>query len=43
MADIDAVIDKCIDDIWATYDKDGSGALDKDETRNFVKQTLTDM
>ena len=36
MADIDAVIRKCVDDIWAEYDKDGSGALDRDETKKFV-------
>ena len=36
MADIDAGIRKCVDDIWAEYDKDGSGALDRDETKKFV-------
>ena len=40
---IDAVIKKCVDDIWAEYDVDGSGALDKDETKKFVKKTLCDM
>ena len=43
MADIDAVIRKCVDDIWAEYDKDNSGALDKDETKRFVKNTLSEM
>ena len=43
MSDIDSVIQKCVDDIWATYDKDGNGALDKEETKNFVKATLTEM
>ena len=33
---IDAVIKKCVDDIWNEYDVDGSGALDKDETKKFV-------
>ena len=36
MADIDAVIRKCVDDIWAEYDKDNSGYLDKDEAKKFV-------
>lgn len=29
MADIDSIIEKCIDDIWKQYDKDASGFLDK--------------
>ena len=40
---IDAVIAKCVDDIWAEYDKDNSGTLDKEETKLFVKKTLVDM
>ena len=40
---IDAVIAKCVDDIWAEYDKDGNGNLDKEETKAFVKKTLCDM
>ena len=43
MADIDSVIRKCVDDIWDEYDKDNSGALDKDETKEFVKNTLSEM
>ena len=43
MADLDEVIRNCVDDIWAQYDVDNSGFLDKDETRNFVKKTLHDM
>ena len=43
MADIDAVIKKCVDDIWLEYDKDGSGALDKEETKKFVDNTLSEM
>merc|ERR1711966_475891 len=43
MSNIDAVIKKCVDDIWAEYDKDNSGALDKEETKAFVKKTLCDM
>ena len=33
-------IQAVIDQIWDTYDKDKSGALDKDETKAFVKDTL---
>ena len=40
---IDAVISKCVEDIWAEYDKDKSGLLDKEETKLFVKSTLTAM
>jgi Ca2+-binding EF-hand superfamily protein len=43
MSDIDGIIEKCIDDIWKTYDKDNSGFLDKLETKAFVKNTLTEM
>ena len=42
-ANIDAVIKKCVDDIWNTYDTDGRGTLEKDETREFVKKTLLEM
>ena len=43
MSDIDSIIEKCIDDIWKTYDKDNSGYLDKQETKQFVKNTLSEM
>ena len=43
MADIDAVIKKCVDDIWKDYGKKGSDSLSKDETRKFVMETLTSM
>lgn len=42
-SDIDKIIENCIDDIWKNYDKDNSGFLDKDETKAFVKNTLTEM
>jgi len=29
-----------IDQIWDTYDVDRSGALDKEETKKFVQDTL---
>ena len=43
MADIDAVIKKCVDDIWKDYGKKGSDSLSKDETRKFVMETLASM
>ena len=43
MADIDAVIQKCVEDIWREYDKDNSGSLDKEETKTFVLNTLQEM
>ena len=38
MADIDAVIRKCVDDIWAEYDTDNSGSIEKDEMAVFIKK-----
>ena len=40
---IDAVIKKCVEDIWKEYDADKSGTLDKEETRQFVQKTLVSM
>ena len=37
----DQAILEMIDNIWDQYDEDGSGDLDKDETRRFVEETLT--
>ncbi|OQS04408.1 hypothetical protein THRCLA_20891 [Thraustotheca clavata] len=37
MADVQAAIDKCIADIWATFDQDNNGYLDREETRNFIE------
>ena len=42
-SEIDQVIAKCVDEIWAKYDVDNSGALDKEETKKFVQDTLSDM
>ena len=39
---IEQVIATCVEDIWKQYDKDNSGALDKEETKNFVKATLSE-
>ena len=43
MADMDAVITKCVNDIWHDYDTNGDGILDKEETKAFVRETLQDM
>ena len=43
MSEIDSVIEKCVEEIWNKYDDDGNGYLDKEETKHFVKDTLTDM
>ncbi len=36
----DQAIQSVIDQIWYTYDTDQSGALDKQETKKFVQDTL---
>ncbi len=43
MSDLDKVIKRCVDDIWREYDQDASGELDKEETRQFVFDTLREM
>ena len=40
---LNSVIEKCVNDIWQEYDKDGNGYLDKEETKAFVKNTLSEM
>ena len=42
-SEIDTVIGKCVEEIWNKYDVDNSGALDKEETKKFVQDTLSDM
>ena len=32
-----------IDQIWETYDVDKSGALDREETKKFVQDTLSQL
>ena len=41
--EIEQVIAKCVDEIWKKYDDDDNGYLDKEETKKFVKDTLSDM
>ena len=40
MANVDQVIQRCVDDIWDEYDKDKNNTLDKEECRNFVINTI---
>ena len=32
-----------VNELWEVYDKDGSGALDKTETKKFMVATLKEM
>ena len=41
--EIDDIIRKCVNEIWIKFDRDDSGALDKEETKIFVVDTLSDM
>jgi len=43
MSDIDAIIRKCVDDIWNDYGKPGSNSLTKEEAKTFVSSTLKDI
>jgi hypothetical protein len=38
--DINEILKSCIDEIWGEYDTDGSGVLEKPETRIFVNDIL---
>ena len=42
-SEIDNVSAQCVDEMWGEYDTDGNGNLDKDETKQFVRDTLSDM
>ena len=39
---IDDIISACIDKIWATYDEDNSGYLDRAEAKKFVIESMRD-
>ena len=41
--EIEAVVMKCVEDIWVKYDDDSNGYLDTNETMQFVKDTLSNM
>ena len=34
---------KCVEQLWAQYDTDGNGYLDREETKRFVKDSMTEM
>lgn len=38
--DINETLKDCINEIWGEYDTDGSGVLEKDETKIFVRDIL---
>ena len=42
MADVNIVIQKCVEDIWGEYDKDGSNTLDREECQRFIVTTMTE-
>ena len=42
-SEVESVIARCVDEIWGKYDRDGNGNLDKEETKQFVRETLSDM
>ena len=39
--DYEEALMKTVDEIWAQYDKDNNGVLDKSEMRSFVQATIT--
>ena len=40
---MDNVIKMCVDAIWDKYDTDLNGSLDKEETKRFVQDTISDV
>lgn len=40
---VNEVVQRVVDDIWAQYDKDNNGFLDKEEAKSFVIKTLADL
>jgi len=36
-------VDKMIGELWAKYDVDRNGVLDKNETRKFIDETIAIM
>ena len=43
MSEVEEIINKCVNDIWGQYDKDGNGHLDKKEAKAFVLKTIVNM
>ena len=42
MAETDKVLAGTVNQIWAEYDKDGNGWLDRDEMKGFIKDILVE-
>ena len=43
MSAVEEYIRKEVDKIWADFDKDGSGVLEKDEAKKMILSALSDM
>ena len=41
--ELDAMISKCIGEIWSKYDFNSSGYLEKSEAKRLVQDTIDDM
>ena len=37
---IDEIVDKCVNDIWKQFDKDGNGVIDKVEFKTMIRELL---
>ncbi|OQR82473.1 hypothetical protein ACHHYP_15961 [Achlya hypogyna] len=37
MTDVQAAVEKCLNDIWSTFDTDNNGYLDREEARPFLQ------
>ena len=37
MDELSSIVKQIVDDLWKEFDMDGSGDLDKEETRNMLK------
>ena len=40
---MDNAIQQVVENVWTTYDTNGSGVLEKEEAMKFVKDSLTQM
>ena len=43
MSAVEEFIRNAVDKIWAEFDKDGSGVLEKDEARKFLLSALSEI
>ena len=37
---VQEMANKVVDTVWERYDKDKNGVLDKDETKNYIRETV---